>query len=62
MSDRQGITLLIIKANDLITIQEMSQKIKVSGKTIKCELAVLQEKGVLTREGGRKAGRWFIKE
>ena len=29
----------------------MSQKIKVSEKTVKRELAVLQEKGILTREG-----------
>ena len=62
VSDRQGIILLLIKANDLITIQEMSQKIKVSEKTIKRELAVLQEKGILTREGGRKDGRWVIKD
>ena len=61
VSDRQGIILLLIKANDLITIQEMSQKIKVSEKTIKRELAILQEKGILTREGGRKDGRWVIK-
>jgi DeoR/GlpR family transcriptional regulator of sugar metabolism len=38
----------------------MSQKIKVSEKTIKRELAVLQEKGILTREGGRKDGKWVI--
>ena len=60
MSDRQGFILLLIKGNDLITIQEMSQKIKVSEKTIKRELAVLQEKGILTREGGRKEGKWVI--
>lgn len=29
----------------------MSQKIKVSEKNVKRELAVLQEKGILTREG-----------
>ena len=40
----------------------MYQKIKVSDKTIKRELAVLQEKGVLTREGGRNDGRWVIKD
>ena len=51
MSDRQGFILLLIKDNDLITIQEISQKIKVSEKNVKRELAVLQEKGILTREG-----------
>jgi DeoR/GlpR family transcriptional regulator of sugar metabolism len=51
VSDRQGFILLLIKDNDLITIQEISQKIKVSEKNVKRELAVLQEKGILTREG-----------
>lgn len=38
----------------------MAQKITVSEKTIKRELAILQEKSVLTREGGRKEGKWVI--
>jgi len=38
----------------------MAQKVKVSEKTIKRELAVLQENGILTRKGGRKEGRWVI--
>ena len=60
VSDRQGLILLLIKTNELITIQEMTQKVKVSEKTIKRELATLQEKGILTREGGRKDGHWVI--
>ena len=43
-----------------ITIKEMTQKVKVSEKTIKRELATLQELGILTREGGRKDGRWVM--
>ena len=58
--DRQGLILLLIKTNEQITIQEMTQKVKVSEKTIKRELATLQELGILTREGGRKDGRWVI--
>ena len=38
----------------------MTQKVKVSEKTIKRELATLRELGILTREGGRKDGRWVI--
>jgi len=38
----------------------MPQKINVSEKTIKRDLAILQERGVLIREGGRKEGRWVI--
>ena len=40
--------------------QKMTQKINVSEKTIKRELAFLQEKGILTREGGRKEGKWVV--
>jgi DeoR/GlpR family transcriptional regulator of sugar metabolism len=39
----------------------MTQKMNVSEKTIKRELAILQEKDILIREGGRKEGRWVIK-
>ena len=51
----------LIKGDDLITIHQMTQKINVSEKTIKRELAILQEKGILSREGGRKEGKWVIK-
>jgi len=60
-SERQTLILNLIKANDLITIQQMTQKANVSEKTIKRELAILQGKGFLTREGGRKEGKWVIK-
>ena len=60
VSDRQRLILLLIKTNELITIKEMTQKVKVSEKTIKRELATLQELGILTREGDRKDGRWEI--
>jgi DeoR/GlpR family transcriptional regulator of sugar metabolism len=39
----------------------MTQKVNVSEKTIKRELAILQGKGFLTREGGRKEGKWVTK-
>ena len=60
LSERQALIIGLIKDNDLITIQQMTQKTKVSEKTIKRELATLQEKGILTREGGRKEGKWVI--
>jgi ATP-dependent DNA helicase RecG len=60
LSDRQSLILDIIRNDDLITIHQMTQKINVSEKTIKRDLAILQERGVLIREGGRKEGRWVI--
>ncbi len=60
VSERQAIILRLIKDNYLITIQEMTQKMNVSEKTIKRELSALQEKGILIRKGGRKNGEWEI--
>lgn len=60
LSERQVLLIKGMKANDTITIQEMTQKIKVSEKTIKREIALLQGMGALMREGGRKEGRWVV--
>ena len=60
LSERQVLLIKEMKANDTITIQEMTQKIKVSEKTIKREIALLQGMGALMREGGRKEGRWVV--
>lgn len=60
LSERQMLLIKEMKANDTITIQEMPQKIKVSEKTIKREIALLQGMGALMREGGRKEGRWVV--
>lgn len=60
LSERQVLLIKEMKANDTITIQEMPQKIKVSEKTIKREIALLQGMGALMREGGRKEGRWVV--
>ena len=37
-----------------------SGKISVTDRTIRTDIADLQAKGILTREGGRKDGRWVI--
>ena len=60
LSERQMLIVKEMNANDTITIQEMTQKIKVSEKTIKREIAALQGMGALMREGGRKEGRWVV--
>ena len=38
----------------------MSQKESSIQRTVKRDLADLQEKGIIAREGGRKNGRWVI--
>ena len=60
LSERQQLIVQMIQEDDTITINEMAQKANVAEITIKRELATLQEKDILTREGGRKDGRWVI--
>ena len=62
LTERQEIIVGLINENDRITIDEMTEKVKVSEKTIRRELSILYEKGVIIREGGRKDGRWIILE
>ena len=62
LSDRQNVIILLIQNNDTITIREMSQKTNSSEVTVKRDLADLQKKGFLVREGGRKDGRWVVKQ
>ena len=40
--------------------KEVSEKEPVTQRTIKKDIADLQSKGILSREGGRKDGRWVI--
>ena len=60
LTERQEIIVSLVKENDRITIDEMTEKVKVSEKTIRRELSILYEKGVIIREGGRKDGRWSL--
>ena len=58
--ERQQFIVQMIQEDDTITINKMAQKANVAEITIKRELATLQEKDILTREGGRKDGHWVI--
>ena len=61
LAERQKIVIEMINNNALVTIPEMSQKTGVVIRTIKRDIEDLQAKGILTREGGRKEGRWVVK-
>ena len=56
---RQGI-IGLIASNPNITIEMLSEKLSVSEKTIKRDLAELQTQGVISREGGDFGGHWII--
>lgn len=64
LSERQVDILSMIAEDCTITSQKIAQKIaqkgSVSQRTIMYDLADLQAKGIIAREGGRKNGRWVI--
>ena len=62
ITDRQRIILELIRKDKSLTIPEMSLKTNVTERTIKRDIATLQELGIISREGGRKDGSWIIKQ
>ena len=68
LSDRQAYILYVISNDASLSGKDISQKISeltsgnisVTDRTIRTDIADLQAKGILTREGGRKDGRWVI--
>ena len=60
LSERQLLILNMVFLSATGTIPEIARKIGVSERTVKSDIADLQSKGFIKREGGRKEGRWVI--
>lgn len=60
LTERQKHIVALVSSSDTITIDDMTQKIGASNATVKRELANLQKKGIIVREGGRKNGHWVV--
>ena len=56
LTDRQTKLINLIRENPFVSAQEMS----VVHRTIQRDLATMQKKGVLIREGNTSAGHWVI--
>ena len=50
----------LIKTNNEITTNELSEKLNISRRAVQTIINSLKEKNVLTREGSRKIGYWKI--
>lgn len=59
-TERQRILMRIIKENPQVSIPEMSRKKAVTERTIKRDLQLLQQRGIVERVGGRKEGHWEV--
>ena len=68
LTDRQKVIIEMIKADPFLSAkaisekisEKTSEKINVTARTIESDLAQLKKMGILTREGGRKEGKWVI--
>mgnify|MGYP002676142786 CR=1 FL=1 len=64
LSERQQNIVSVIKLHSTITIPELAQRMSgkktVTTRTIERDIAALQAKGILKREGGRKSGKWIV--
>jgi Fic family protein len=58
---RQDFILKLINMNNKVSATEIAQMLKVTSKTIKRDFKLLQEKGIITREGSERGGHWKIK-
>ena len=60
LTDRQKKICDLIKKNPLISGEQMSVVLSVVPRTIWRDLAAMQKKGVLVREGNTSAGHWIV--
>lgn len=52
--------LLLLLNNPFIKTKEVSEKLKISQRSVKYQLALLKEKGILKRVGANKNGHWDV--
>ena len=60
LTERQKEILSLVKEDCTITSQKISQKNKVTARTIIEDMNKLQSLGILRRVGGRKTGHWEV--
>ena len=60
LTERQKKICILLAKDTSLPASAMSELLSVSLRTVKRDLASLQEKGILIREGKAKNGRWVI--
>lgn len=60
LTDRQEKICNMIRENSRISVKEMSLVLSLAERTIKRDIATMQKKGILVREGNTSAGHWVI--
>jgi predicted HTH transcriptional regulator len=54
--------LQLLKASSKLTVDEISNTLSVSRRTVLRDLDVLRVQGKIARDGGNKFGTWIVKE
>ena len=57
---RERRILDLIKANGSITLQQIATELGVTERTIRRDILMLKDRGVIVREGGDFGGKWVI--
>jgi ATP-dependent DNA helicase RecG len=60
LTDRQKEICKMIKNDPRVSVKEMSLVLSLVERTVKRDLADMQKKGVLIREGNTSAGHWVL--
>ena len=60
LTDRQKKICELIRGNSFISSRQMSVVLSVVKRTIERDLAAMQKKGILIRDGNTSAGRWVL--
>ena len=60
ISKTQSNILSLIQDNDIITQQDLSKQLNLSLPSIKKNIKILKELGILSRKGSNRNGRWII--
>ena len=60
LTERQKKICEMIKKDSRVSVKEMSLVLSLVERTIKRDLADMQKKGVLIREGNTSAGHWIV--
>lgn len=59
---REARLLVLLKTNPSIKTKELAEELGVSLRTVKSIVAILKKEGKLERVGGKKYGRWKVKQ
>lgn len=60
LSDKERTVLSMLRTNPNMTVRELSDLSGINSSNVLSTISVLKSKGLLTREGSKKKGRWIV--